>query len=195
MDNSQHKHMLAEVEKTVTILRQGGTILYPTDTIWGIGCDATNQKAVEKIYKIKQRLPDKSLLILVDSVRRIYNYVTYVDPLIEDLVQNFDRPLTVIYPNAKNLAKGVAASDRSIGIRMVRDEFCRQLIGKLDKAIVSTSANISGSATPYRFQQIAEEVKVAVDYVVDLYHDKISGLKPSRIIRIKDKGDFEVIRS
>ncbi|MCK9269523.1 MAG: L-threonylcarbamoyladenylate synthase [Bacteroidales bacterium] len=195
MDNSQHEHMLAEIEKTASILRQGGTILYPTDTIWGIGCDATNQKAVEKIYKIKQRVLDKSLLILVDSVQRIYNYVTYVDPLIEDLVQSFDRPLTVIYPNAKNLAKGVAAADRSIGIRMVRDEFCRQLIGKLDKAIVSTSANISGAATPFRFQQISEEVKVAVDYVVDLYHDKISGLKPSRIIRIKDKGDFEVIRS
>ena len=187
--------MLAEVEKTVKILRQGGTIMYPTDTIWGIGCDATNQKAVEKIYKIKQRVPDKSLLILSDSVERIHDYVIEVDPLIEELVKSFDRPLTVIYPGAKNLAKGVIASDKSIGIRVARDEFCRLVISKLDKVIVSTSANISGAATPYRFQQISEEVKNAVDYVVDLYHDKITNLKPSRIIRIKGKGDFEVIRN
>jgi L-threonylcarbamoyladenylate synthase len=194
MDTTQ-KHMLAEVEKTVKVLRQGGTIMYPTDTIWGIGCDATNQKAVEKIYKIKQRVPDKSLLILADTVERIHDYVTEVDPLIEELVKNFDRPLTVIYPGAKNLAKGVIASDKSIGIRVARDEFCRLVISKLDKVIVSTSANISGAATPYRFQQISEEVKNAVDYVVDLYHDKITNLKPSRIIRIKGKGDFEVIRN
>ncbi|NCA84585.1 MAG: threonylcarbamoyl-AMP synthase [Clostridia bacterium] len=186
--------MQSEVEKTVKILRQGGTILYPTDTIWGIGCDATNQRAVEKIYKIKQRIPDKSLLILTDTIERIYNYVNEVDPLIEELVRSFNRPLTVIYPGAKNLAKGVAAADKSIGIRVARDEFCRLVISKLDKAIVSTSANISGAATPFRFQQVSEEVKNAVDYVVDLYHDKITELKPSRIIRIKDKGDFEVIR-
>lgn len=193
MDTTQ-KHIQSEVEKTVKILRQGGTILYPTDTIWGIGCDATNQRAVEKIYKIKQRIPDKSLLILTDTIERIYNYVIEVDPLIEELVRSFNRPLTVIYPGAKNLAKGVAAADKSIGIRVARDEFCRLVISKLDKAIVSTSANISGAATPFRFQQVSEEVKNAVDYVVDLYHDKITELKPSRIIRIKDKGDFEVIR-
>jgi L-threonylcarbamoyladenylate synthase len=193
MDTTQ-KHIQSEVEKTVKVLRQGGTILYPTDTIWGIGCDATNQRAVEKIYKIKQRIPDKSLLILTDSIERIYNYVDEVDPLIEELVRSINRPLTVIYPGAKNLAKGVAAADKSIGIRVARDEFCRLVISKLDKAIVSTSANISGAATPFRFQQVSEEVKNAVDYVVDLYHDKITELKPSRIIRIKNKGDFEVIR-
>ncbi len=186
--------MIDEIEKTVKILQSGGTILYPTDTIWGIGCDSTNQKAVDKIYKIKQRIEGKSLLVLVDSVERIPNYVDKINPVILDLVKNYERPLTVIYPNAKNVAKGVSASDNTIGIRVVNDEFCRELIKKFGKAIVSTSANISGEPAPVIFQQISEEIKKSTDYIVNLYHDRIRSMKPSRIIRITENGGFEVVR-
>ncbi len=186
--------MQAEIDKTVKILREGGTILYPTDTIWGIGCDATNQKAVERIYKIKKRVEGKSLLVLVDSPESINRYVKNVDPVILELVSNYDRPLTVIYPGAKNVARGVVASDRTIGIRVVRDEFCKRLIRQLGRAVVSTSANLSGEPAPLVFAQISDQVKNEVDYVVDLYQDRIRTMKPSRIIRIKEKGDFEIVR-
>lgn len=186
--------MQAEIENTVKVLRAGGTILYPTDTIWGIGCDATNQRAVDKIYKIKKRIEGKSLLILVDDTDRIKDYVADVDPVILDLVKNYDRPLTVIYPGAKNVAKGVAATDKTIGIRVVRDEFCRQLVKALGRAIVSTSANLSGEPAPLMFNQISTQIRNEVDYVVNLYQDSIRTMKPSRIIRIKEKGDFEIVR-
>lgn len=189
-----HLRMEREIEKTVKILKAGGTILYPTDTIWGLGCDASNQKAVDKIYKIKKRIEGKNLLILVDKPERISDYVKDASLLALDLVSTYNKPLTVIYPGAKNVAKGVAAKDKSIGIRVVQDEFCKQIIAGLDKAIVSTSANISGFTPPIRFQQISEEIKSSVDYVVDLHRSLIRDLKPSRIIRVKEKGDFEIVR-
>lgn len=186
--------MQAEIENTVEILNNGGVILYPTDTIWGIGCDASNQKAVDRIYKIKKRIEGKSLLILVDTPNRIEDYVTEVDHLALDLVKSYDKPLTVIFPGSKNLAKGVAAEDKSIGIRVVKDDFCRQVITKFGKAITSTSANISGFRPPIRFQEISDEIKNGVDYIVNLHQERIRVLKPSRIIRIKEKGDFEIVR-
>ncbi len=186
--------MQSEVEKTVKVLREGGTVLYPTDTIWGIGCDATSQKAVDKVYKIKQRIEGKSVLILVDSVDRIQDYVEEVHPLVLDLVKNYNRPLTVIYPGAKNLAKGVVASDNTVGIRVVDDEFCRQIIRGLGKAIVSTSANVSGEKPPLRFRNISEKIIEGVDYVVDLYQNEIRTMKPSRIIKVTERGDFEIVR-
>jgi L-threonylcarbamoyladenylate synthase len=187
--------MLKEIEKTVKILQSGGIILYPTDTIWGIGCDPTNQKAVDKIYKVKKRIEGKSLLVLVDSVERLSTYVDKLNPVIIDLVKNYERPLTVIYPNAKNVAKGVSAADNTIGIRIVNDEFCRELIRNFGKAIVSTSANVSGDPSPVIFQQISKEIKDNVDYVVNLYQDRIRSMKPSRIIRAKENGDFEIVRA
>jgi len=186
--------MLDEINKTVEILRSGGTILYPTDTIWGIGCDASNQKAVDKIYKIKKRIEGKSLLVLVDSIERIADYVDNLNPVIIDLVKNYNRPLTVIYPNAKNVAKGVSAADNTIGIRVVNDDFCRQLIRTFGKAIVSSSANISGDPAPVLYPQITSEIRKNVDYTVNLYHDRIRSMKPSRIIRVKENGDFEIFR-
>jgi L-threonylcarbamoyladenylate synthase len=186
--------MQAEIIKTIEILKKGGVILYPTDTIWGIGCDVSNQKAVDKIYKIKKRIEGKSLLILVDTPDRIADYVAEVDQLALELVNGYNKPLTVIFPGAKNLAKGVAADDKSIGIRVVKDDFCRQVIAGFGKAITSTSANISGFRPPIRFQEIAEEIKNGVDYVVNLHQDRIRDLRPSRIIRIKEKGDFEIVR-
>jgi L-threonylcarbamoyladenylate synthase len=186
--------MLEEINKTVEILRSGGTILYPTDTIWGIGCDASNQKAVDKIYKIKKRIEGKSLLVLVDSIEKISNYVDNLNPVIIDLVKNYNRPLTVIYPNAKNVTKGVSAADNTIGIRVVNDDFCRQLIRTFGKAIVSSSANISGDPAPVLYQQISNEIRKNVDYTVNLYHDRLRSMKPSRIIRVKENGDFEIVR-
>lgn len=186
--------MQAEIDKTVNVLKKGGVILYPTDTIWGIGCDASNQKAVDKIYKIKKRIEGKSLLILVDSPQRIKTYVKEVDHMALELVKNYDKPLTVIFPGSQNLAKGVAADDKSIGIRVVKDDFCRQVVAQFGKAITSSSANISGFRPPFRFQEITDEIKDSVDYVVNLYHDRIRDLRPSRIIRIKEKGDFEIVR-
>ncbi len=183
-----------EIDKAVMVLASGGTILYPTDTIWGIGCDATNQKAVNKVYKIKQRIEGKSLLVLVDTPERIYEYVDKVSPLFFDLIRSYDKPLTVIYQGARNVAKGVAAEDKTIGIRVAQDEFCRELIRTFGKAIVSTSANLSGEPTALRFQQISEKIKNSVDHIVNLYQNEIRTMKPSRIIRINEKGDFEIIR-
>jgi len=186
--------MQIEIEKTVEVLKKGGTILYPTDTIWGIGCDATNQKAVDKIYKIKQRIEGKSLLVLVDTPERIQDYAENVSPLFFDLIKNYDKPLTVIYQGAKGVAKGIAAEDKTIGIRVAQDAFCRELIKQFGKAIVSTSANLSGDPPALRFQQISEKIKEGVDYIVDLHQNEIRNMKPSRIIRVTESGDFEIIR-
>jgi L-threonylcarbamoyladenylate synthase len=186
--------MQDEINKTVGVLKNGGVILYPTDTIWGIGCDATNQKAVDKVYRIKKRIEGKSLIILVDAAGRIADYVKKPDQRAIDLASTYDKPLTIIFPNAINLAKGVAAQDKSIGIRVVKNEFCSALVSQLGKAIVSTSANFSGFPPPVRFQQISEDLKTSVNYVVNIHREKIGELKPSRIIRILNNGDFEILR-
>jgi L-threonylcarbamoyladenylate synthase len=184
-----------EVEKTIQVLRKGGVILYPTDTIWGIGCDATNSKAVEKIYKIKQRAQQQSFIILLDAADKIKEYVTYVPPIAFDLIAQYIRPLTIIYPEAKNIAKNVIASDGSIAIRIVNELFCKTLIQKFDKPIVSSSANISGEVHPTSFSVISEEIKSIVDYVVDWEQNVVREVNPSTIIRLFDNGTFDVIRS
>ncbi len=186
--------MKEEIEKTLNVLRKGGVILYPTDTIWGIGCDAENQKAVDKIYKIKKRVEGKSLLVLVDSIEKIARYVKKTDPVIIDLVLGYNKPLTVIYPGAVNVAKGVSAPDKTIGIRVVRDDFCKTLINEFGRAIVSTSANISGEPSPVVYHQISEEITNAVDYAVNLNRSVIASMRPSRIIRVLPNGGFEVVR-
>ena len=186
--------MNQEINNSLKVISSGGIILYPTDTIWGVGCDATNQKAVDKIYKLKGRIEGKSLLVLVDSLEMIHEYVQDADPRIMDLVASYDRPLTVIYPRAKNVAKRVAAADRTIGVRVAKDEFCQTLIKEFGKAIVSTSANLSGEPAPVLYSQISDEIKNGTDYIVNLYHSRVSSMKPSRIIRVKDNGDFEIVR-
>src|SRR5271157_3173642 len=133
-----------EIKKCVEVLKKDGTILYPTDTIWGIGCDATSQKAVEKIYHLKKRVESKSLIILLADMKEISNYVETIPEIARDLMKNVDRPLTIIYPNAKNLAKNVIAEDNSIAIRIVKNEFCKNLIRTFGKPIISSSANYSG---------------------------------------------------
>jgi len=186
--------MEEDIKKAVDILKKGGTILYPTDTIWGIGCDATSNKAVQKIIKLKQRGKGLSFIILVEKESRINEYVEEVPEILWDLLKNFDTPTTVIYPKAKNLAKNVAAQDGSIGIRLVKDEFCKKMISSFDKPIVSTSANFSGETSPVMFKEISEELKDTVDYVVKSNQRKLSKVKASTIIKLKTNGEFEIIR-
>src|SRR5512133_204849 len=186
--------METDLQKCLEILKNGGTILYPTDTIWGIGCDATNNTAVEKIYRMKKRMESKSLIILVDDEERLKQYTGAIPDIAWDLIRSVGTPLTIIYPTARNLAKSVIAEDGSIAIRIVKHEFCVQLIRRLDRPIVSTSANISGQTPPLMFKQISADIKKEVDYVVTLYQDVLREVKPSTIIRLRETGEFEIIR-
>ena len=186
--------MLDEIENAIHVLTIGGTMLYPTDTVWGIGCDATNYKAVEKIYKLKKRLETKSLIILIDDPKNIEHYVKEIPEITWDLMKNVEKPLTIIYPNARNLPKNVIAEDNSIAIRIVRNEFCIRLIREFGKPIVSSSANVSGEPAPLVFRCVSENIKRSVDYVVNLYQDVLQEVKPSRIIRLKEDGEFNIIR-
>jgi L-threonylcarbamoyladenylate synthase len=186
--------MKNEIKKCVEVLEKDGTILYPTDTIWGIGCDATSQKAVEKIYKLKKRVESKSLIILLADMKDISKYVETFPDIARDLMKNVERPLTIIYPNAKNIAKNVIAKDNSIAIRIVKNEFCKNLIRAFGKPIISSSANISGEPAPMVFKCISKEIIDNVDYVVNLFQDVLQEVKPSRIIKLNEKGEFHIIR-
>ena len=186
--------MEEEVRKAVECLEQGKTILYPTDTVWGIGCDATNYKAVEKVYKIKRRFERKSLIILLENPDKIKDYVEEVPPIAFDLMKSMDTPLTIIYPRAKNLAKNVIAKDKSIAIRIVHEPFCHSLLSEFGKPIVSTSANISGESAPLFFNKITDEIKQSVDYIVGINQQLVNRMKPSTIIKLKENNQFEIIR-
>jgi L-threonylcarbamoyladenylate synthase len=187
--------MREEIIKTAQVLQQGGTILYPTDTIWGIGCDATNYKAVEKVYAIKRRGSSRSFIVLLDQPEKIEMYVSEVPEIVWDLLSSVETPLTVVYPNARNLARNVIAPDGSIAIRIVKDVFCQKLISFFGKPIVSSSANLSGDPPPLIYSNISEEIIQSVDYVVNLNREKLNTMKASTIIRIKENGDYEVLRS
>ena len=188
------KKLEQEINNTLEVLNKNGIILYPTDTIWGIGCDATNYKAVEKINKIKKRTKDKNFIVLIDDIKKLRNYVENIPEILYDLIESIDTPLTIIYPYAKNLTKNVIAKDNSIGIRITKDVFCKKLIQLFGKPIVSTSANISGEENPIYFNKISKDIINSVDYVVDLFHDRIKEIKPSTIIKLKVNGEFSVIR-
>ncbi|NVO02335.1 MAG: threonylcarbamoyl-AMP synthase [Bacteroidetes bacterium] len=186
--------MEEDIYKSLEILKAGGVILYPTDTVWGLGCDATNPKAVEKIYKIKNRSESKSLIVLVDDEEKLNTYVDEVPEIAYDLIRSIHEPLTIIYTKAKNLAKNAMTKDKSIAIRIVRNEFCKRLISEFGKPIVSTSANISGGETPILFSKISQEILDGVDYVVSIEHNNINQLKQSTIIRLLDNSEYEIIR-
>jgi L-threonylcarbamoyladenylate synthase len=183
-----------DIHKAVEVLKSGGVILYPTDTLWGIGCDATNPKAVKKIIQIKNKPAVTSFIVLVDQMDRINDYVEKVPDILWDLLDSFDSPTTVIYSRAVNLAQNVIATDGSIGIRVVKDEFCKKLIGLFNKPIVSTSANFSGEPAPVLFKEIRKEIISQMDYVVESNHDKLTKAKASTIIKIRDNGEFDIIR-
>jgi len=193
-DKSLPDNFYQEVQRALEVLRAGGVILYPTDTIWGIGCDATNSRAVEKVYKIKQRVERKSLIILLDNMEKIHQYVEKVPDITFDLIQSIDTPLTIVYSSAKNLPKNVMAADKTIAIRIVREPFCQELIKSFNKPIVSTSANISNDPTAITFSKISTKIHEKVDYVVNLYLDKLNQTKTSTIIRLLGTGEYTVIR-
>jgi L-threonylcarbamoyladenylate synthase len=186
--------MTEEILKTVDLLRKGKVILYPTDTIWGIGCDATQAKSVERIYRIKERVESKSMIILLDDAQKLPNYVSKVHPVAYDLIERYQEPLTIIYSHAVNLAKNVVAADGTIAIRVVRHDFCREMIHLLGRPVVSTSANVSGQPAPIVFSQITRDIREKVDYTVEYSRDVMVRPKPSTIIRLLDNGEFEVIR-
>ena len=186
--------MIEDIQKASEVLRAGGVILYPTDTIWGLGCDATNSEAVKKIYAIKKRIDSKSMLVLADAPVRIERFVDDVPDVAWDLIDLATSPLTIIYPKGKNLAPELLAEDGSIGIRLCKEEFCQKLIGRLGKPIVSTSANISGLPSPALFDEISQEIIESVDYVVNYRQNDMHRSKPSSIIKLGKTGEIKIIR-
>lgn len=186
--------MQQDINNSIEALNAGGVILYPTDTIWGIGCDATNDESVKKIYQIKKREDSKSLIVLVNNIHMLLQYIEEIPEIAYDLIEVTNKPLTIIYPKAKNLSKFVVNEDGSIAIRIVNSEFCQQLISKFRKPIVSTSANISGKTSPSNFSQIDENVIKRVDYVVKFKQNDNKKSVPSSIIKLNLKGQFVIIR-
>jgi len=185
--------MHKEISNALEVLKNGGLILYPTDTVWGIGCDATNPDAVKKVYELKERQDKKALICLVADDRMLSRYVKEIPKVAYDLFEVSDGPITIIYDDAQNLAANLIAEDRSIGIRIPDDDFCFQLIRRFGKPIVSTSANISTQPTPKSFKEIAPRILKGVDYVVNLHREKIC-TKPSSIIKLSANGKVKIIR-
>jgi L-threonylcarbamoyladenylate synthase len=185
--------MNEEILNTLDALKQGMTILYPSDTIWGIGCDATNADAVDKIYHIKKREPGKSMIILIENINQVFSYVNNPPDVALDMMELSTKPLTIIFDGAKNLPVNLIADDGSIAIRLVNDNFCKTLLKKFRKPIVSTSANFSGSKTPKAYSDIDNSLIQLVDYTVkEKQNMKLT--KPSSIIRIRANNQIEIIR-
>jgi L-threonylcarbamoyladenylate synthase len=184
-----------DIKKCIEVLKNGGLILYPTDTIWGIGCDATNEDAVAKIFTLKKRDDSKALVTLVAEERDINKYITQPDPAVFDFLDSATKPLTVIYDGATMLAENLLGANGSAAIRVVKDDFCKMLIKRFGKPIVSTSANISGEASPANFTDISPEIKTGVDYVVQHRQDDINNGVASTIVKLNRDGTVTTIRS
>lgn len=184
----------AEINKALEVLKSGGIILYPTDTVWGLGCDATNPEAVEKIFKLKNRDLSKSLAILLDTENKLQSYVKEVPDIAYDLIAYSEKPLTIIYSGAKNLAPNLINQDGSVGIRIPKHDFCEQLIQRFRKPIVSTSANMSGESTPANFSKISQQILNGVDYIVDLEQEKVKKKQASTVMKLDPDGKFVFIR-
>ena len=183
-----------DLKKSLQILREGGVILYPTDTIWGLGCDATDSAAVEKIFSIKSRSDSKSLIILVDGLTMLERYTDEIPEIAYELVSASDAPLTVIYPSGKNLAPAVCSNDGSVAIRICKEKFCSELLKRFRKPLVSTSANISGDPPPQVFGEINKKIVESAGYAVEYRRDDIKKRSPSSIIKIEKNGVFKIIR-
>lgn len=183
-----------DLREAIKTLKSGGIILYPTDTVWGLGCDATNNEAVSKIFNVKGRDEGKSLLILADDISMVERYVKEVPDIASELATVSDSPLTIIYPEGKYLATGVCASDGSVGIRVCMEPFCNELISRFRRPIVSTSANFSGSPAPAIFDEISEEIVSKAGYVVRYRQNDRQRSKPSPVIKIDKNGTIEIIR-
>jgi len=185
--------MTQEINKAISVLENGGLIIYPTDTVWGIGCDATNQNAVEKVYQLKQRNDSKALICLVANDAMLERHVAQVPDVAYDIMDLSIKPTTIVYDDPKGLAKNLIADDQTIAIRVASDKFCQYLIAKFKKPIVSTSANVSGQPSPKQFSEIGEAVLRGVDYVVNLHQEK-KAASPSAIIKLTADGIVKVIR-
>lgn len=183
-----------DVEACLEVLRQGGIILYPTDTIWGIGCDATNSEAVEKVKSLKQRPDSKGMIVLVADYRDILEYVADPDPGVRDYLGTVAKPTTVIYRNAVGLADNVVAPDGSVGIRVVEETFCKHLIKRLRVPLVSTSANFSDMPAPNSYREISPDIIKGVDYVVKYRQEEDTEAMPSAVVKTNADGSFSVIR-
>jgi Sua5/YciO/YrdC/YwlC family protein len=183
-----------QVDEAVKVLRAGGIMLYPTDTVWGIGCDAENAEAVKKIYDLKQRSDSKSMLVLVDRVERILSYIHTMPEIAYSLLEVTDTPLTIIYPGARNLAPNLVPPENTVGIRVVNHEFCERVIKKLNRPLVSTSANLSGKPAPSYFEEISDEIVKGVDYAVSQEFEGMPTGKPSSIIMLGLGGEVKIIR-
>ncbi|HHT23812.1 MAG TPA: threonylcarbamoyl-AMP synthase [Bacteroidales bacterium] len=186
--------MIEEVKKALEVLKQGGVILYPTDTIWGLGCDATNADAVRRIYKIKKRAETKSMLVLIDNAVKLQTYVSEVPEMAWDLIELTSKSLTIIYPGARNLAENLIPEDKTIGIRVTEEAFSKKLCERFRKPIVSTSANVSGEKSPLIFAEISEEIISQVDYVVNFRQNENIPAQASSIIKLGLGNVVEVIR-
>ena len=186
--------MKEEVYKVFEILKKGGIILYPTDTVWGIGCDATNTEAIRKIYKLKQRSESKTMICLVNNFGMLERHVDNVPNVAYNIMELADKPTTIIYDNPAGVAENIIANDNTLAIRVVDHEFCQRLIRKLGKPLVSTSANIAGEPTPKTFKEIDEAILKGVDYVVNLPSEKGSTAKPSAIIKLSNNSGIKIIR-
>ncbi|MFK5958497.1 MAG: L-threonylcarbamoyladenylate synthase [Lutibacter sp.] len=182
-----------KINKALEVLNQSKILLYPTDTVWGIGCDATSEIAVAKVFEIKQRSESKSLIILVDGIKMLQKFIPSISESIIKFLKSVSKPTTIIYNNPAGLAKNVVAKDNTVAIRIVKNEFCNQLITAFGKPIVSTSANISGNLTPKSFQEIEQSILDSVDYIVNLQREEINK-KSSTILRIGDNGELIVVR-
>ena len=188
------KEIAEDIRTAVQTLRKGGIILYPTDTIWGIGCDAANEEAVRRIFQLKRREDSKAMICLVDSANRMQRYLRQVPDVAWDLVEYADKPLTLILDGAVNLAPSLIAEDGSIGLRVTRENISHELCYRFERAIVSTSANISGEPSPACFNEISEEIKQGVDYIMHSRQNDLSKSKPSQIIKLSLDGQIQIIR-
>ena len=197
MIRSNLKQLMFErdnLQDITNVLERGGTILYPTDTIWGIGCDATNEEAVKKIFTLKKRSLSKPFVLLVDSIEMLQNYIVHLHPRIETLMLYHVRPLTVVYEEGKNLPDISISADRSVAIRVVQDNFCKEIIGKFGKPLIATSANVSDQPFPSNFGGISSDIIIGVDYVCKWKQDSKMQNEPSVIVRLGDKEELDFIR-
>ena len=182
-----------EIHNTYEVIKNGGIILYPTDTVWGIGCDATNEEAVKKIYALKQREETKSMIVLLNGERMMYNVFKEIPEVAWQILDLSEKSTTLILDNPRNVAKNIVAEDNTLGVRIVTEPFCFKLMERMKKPLVSTSANISGMFTPKTFKEISPEIIKGVDYVVNLQHDKVCK-NPSTIIKLGLDSQVKVIR-
>ncbi len=189
MDNFEE-----DIREAIAVMKSGGVILYPTDTVWGIGCDASNSKAVERVFEIKRRADSKALIILVGSIDDLWRYVDDVPEVAEQLIEVADRPTTIIYDRGRNIARNAMADDGSVAVRVTSERFSKELCRRFHRPLVSTSANVSGEPSPDSFAKISNEIVDAVDYVVKSRRERVAGAKPSMIIKISSDSTFKIIR-